>query len=124
MTSAEVLKIVEADLKAFKYAAPELGSTVGVPWTEDKVMTYIPKLKAALVKPYLQSFLLKETYEQINDNKKEHASYWVIAEESGNYYQWYDPDNNEYGLAQKSESRNDFISIGVRGDLVGVYCAM
>ena len=32
---------------------------------------------------------------------------------------------NEYGLAQKSTLNNEqYMSIGVRGDLVGVYCAI
>jgi len=123
MTSEEIKKIVDKDLDSFEYIAPEPGATYGEPWSEEKVMSYLPKLKAALVEPYFQKFLLKETYEQAEEGHNEYASYWVIAEEDP-YYQWYDPDTNEYGLAQKSALDDQLVSIGVRGDLVGVYCAM
>ena len=54
----------------------------------------------------------------------EYATYWVIAEED-QYFEWYDPETNEFGLAQRSSLNEDeLVSIGVRGDLVGTYCAM
>ena len=123
MTSDKIKKIIEAELSTFVHVAPAPGTTVGIPWTEEKVMSYIPKLRAALVEPYLRTFLLRDTYEQIKEQKEEYADYWVIAEDGG-YIQWYDPATKEYGLAQKDVSDNQYVSIGVRGDLVGVYCAM
>ena len=113
MTSTEIKKIVEADLSSYKYEEPE--TTLGDPTSETDIMSYIPKLKAALVEPYLQKILVSES-----EKLKE---YWVIAVEDI-YYQWYDPTTKEYGLATESENKNHLVSIGVEGDLVGVYCAM
>jgi len=121
MTSNEIKEMIETELSGYKATQPKEGSTLGVPWSNDKVMSYIPKLKAALVEPYLQKMLLKETYEQVKSKNDEYANYWVIAKD-GSYYQWYEVETKEYGLAQKNN--NQFVSIGVRGDLVGVYCAM
>jgi hypothetical protein len=115
MTSTEIKKIIEAELNTYKYEAPEPETTLGEPWSEADVMSYIPKLKAALVEPYLQNILVSES-EGIKN-------YWVIAVEDI-YYQWYDPTNEEYGLATESKNNHHLISIGVEGDLVGVYCAM
>ena len=124
MTSEEIKNIIETELNEFLYQEPEKGSTLGTPWSADKVASYIPKLKAALVEPYLQRMELGETYAHAISEKSEYAEYWVIAEDGG-YFEWYDPLTKEFGLAQKSTlDAEQFISIGVRGDLVGVYCAM
>ncbi|PPC82142.1 MAG: hypothetical protein CTY38_07145 [Methylotenera sp.] len=99
-------------------------TTLGEAWSEDKVASYIPKLKAALVEPYLQQMELSETYAHITSGKPKYAEYWIIAEEGG-YFEWFDPSTEEFGLAQRSTIDNEkFLSIGVRGDLVGVYCAI
>jgi hypothetical protein len=120
MNSEDISKIIDEELSNYTYEAPELGSTYGKPWPEEKVMSYIPKLKNALVKPYLQRFRLSEKKEHLNSEI--FVDYWVVAKDGG-YIQWFDPETNEYGLGTKTDS-GEFVSIGVRGDLVGVYCAM
>ena len=120
MNSEDITKIVEHELSTYLYEQPESGSTYGKPWDKEKVLSYIPKLKKALVKPYLQRFRLSETKEQLENPA--FAEYWVVAVDSG-YIQWFDPELREYGLGKETEN-GEIISIGVRGDLVGVYCAM
>jgi hypothetical protein len=89
----------------------------------EKVSDYVNKLKLALVEPYLQRFELRETYEQIAQREPGFAEYWVVAE-CGNYLEWYDPGSGAFGLGQRQEGSNIPLSIGVRRDLVGVFCAM
>lgn len=120
MDDRDISQMIDAELAAYTYDKPEPGSTLGEPWSEDKVLSYIPKLRRALVSPSVQKFLLQETYEQIGSES--FADYWVIAEDQG-YVQWFDPETQEYGLGNKNED-GTYTSIGVRGDLVGVYCAM
>ncbi len=120
MNSEDISKIIGAELSSYAYEEPEPGTTYGKPWTEEKVMSYIPKLKKALVKPYLQRFRLSESKEHFDSEV--FAEYWVVAIYGG-YIQWFDPESNEYGLGTETD-KGEFISIGVRGDLVGVYCAM
>ena len=120
MNSEDISEIVEKELGSYAYGAPEPGTTLGEPWSEEKVLSYIPELRKALVKPYLQRFRLSETSEQFKTQVFE--DYWIVAVESG-YIQWYDPKSQEFGLGTESAD-GEFTSIGVRGDLVGVYCAM
>ena len=120
MNSKDISQIIEIELRAYTYDKPDPGVTVGKPWTEEKVLSYIPKLRKALVIPYLQKFRLSETCEYFNSEVFE--DYWVVAIDEG-YVQWYDPKSKEFGLGTES-AEGAFISIGVRGDLVGVYCAM
>jgi hypothetical protein len=51
------------------------------------------------------------------------ADYWVVAQSPG-YLQFYDQVNAEFGLAVEAASEKSPVTIGVRGDLVGVFCAM
>ena len=83
---------------------------------------YVEKLKAALVPPYLQCFE-RETYEQIGEAEPSYAEFWVVAK-TASYLEWYDPATGEFGLGQRSHDGALPISVGIRGDLVGMFCAM
>jgi hypothetical protein len=115
--------LVQETLAAYHYEPPPPGSTIGIPWTAEKVSDYVKKLREALVEPYLQRFELRETYEQVVRNEPCFAEYWVVAE-SGSCLEWYDPGSGEFGLGQRQEGSIIPLSIGVRGNLVGVFCAM
>ena len=52
-----------------------------------------------------------------------YADYWVVAKSCG-YLEWFDPAAGDFGLAHWVSGRPLPVSIGVRGDLVGVFCAM
>jgi hypothetical protein len=119
-----VSALVRDTLAGYHYEAPPPGSTIGVPWPAEKVYGYVEKLNAALVKPYLQRFELRETYEQVSHAEPNYAEFWVVAEREGGYLEWYDPGTGEFGLGIRCEGSTIPVSIGVRGDLVGVFGAM
>jgi hypothetical protein len=123
MNSGMLQALVHETLARFRHEAPPPGTTVGVPWSAEKVHDHVETLKPALVEPYLQRFELRETYEQSAQPEPSYAEYWVVAE-SGCYLEWYDPATGEFGLGQRREGSSTPVSIGVRGDLVGVFCAM
>lgn len=123
MNPRDIEQMVLRLLSEYSYQPPESGTTAGVPWSAEMVGEYAGLLKQALVPPRLERFALAETYEQIQAGSTECANYWVVAERSG-YLEWYDPTTNEFGLGQWAGDRNGLVSIGVRGDLVGVFCAM
>lgn len=114
---------MNAEIDGFRYEPPATGTTVGMPWSEDKVLSYIPQLRAALVTPYRRRFVLRDTSAQIRAAPPMFADYWVVAETDG-YIEFFDPSTNEYGLAVPPSSGDVPVTIGVRGDLVGVFCAM
>jgi hypothetical protein len=116
-------QLIREMLAGYRYEPPPPGSTIGVPWSADKASGYVEKLKEALVRPYLQRFELRETYEQVGQREPSYAEFWVVAE-AGSYLEWYDPSTGEFGLGQRVEGGSTPVSIGVRGDLVGVFCAM
>jgi hypothetical protein len=123
MDREAVLALVSDALTHCRYECPPPGSTFGVAWSAEKVYGYVEKLKTALVEPYRLRFELRETYEQVGQQEPSYAEFWVVAE-SGNYLEWYDPATEEFGLGQRVEGSAIPVSIGVRGDLVGVFCAM
>jgi hypothetical protein len=123
MDSKTIQAFVHETLAEYHAEPPPPGSTVGTPWSAEKVSDYINELRGALVEPYLQRFELRETYEQLAQKEPRFAEYWVVAER-GNYLEWYDPSSGEFGLGQHQEGLNIPLSIGVRGDLMGVFCAM
>ena len=83
----------------------------------------VERLRGALVDPYVQRFELRETYEQVGESQPTYADFWVIAKGNGGYVEWYDPASGEFGLGIQQGSEIP-VSIGMRGDLVGVFCAM
>jgi hypothetical protein len=115
--------LIRDTLATYHYVPPPPGSTVGAPWTPDKVYGYVERLRGALVEPYVQRFELRETYEQARESEPTYAEFWVIAKGDGGYLEWYDPATGEFGLGIQQDSESP-VSIGVRGDLVGVFCAM
>lgn len=123
MTPLDIEQIVLRLFSEYRYQLPEPGTTVGTPWSAEKVGAYVDLLKQSLVPPRLERFALAETYEQVMAGATERADYWVVAER-GEYLEWYDPTTNEFGLAQFAADGDGLVSIGVRGDLVGVFCAM
>jgi hypothetical protein len=123
MDRGAVSSLVRDTLAGYCYEPPPAGSTVGVPCLAEKVYGYVEKLKEALVEPYLQRFELRETYEQVVQPEPRYAEFWVVAV-VGSYLQWYNPATGEFGLGQRFQDSPTPVSIGVRGDLVGVFCAM
>src|SRR5690606_5538530 len=121
MQSSDVARIVRSELDGYSYEASPSGSTVGVPWSEEKVRSYLPRLEAALVDPYLQDFFIRDTWEQVQANPSITAEYWVVAEAEF-YIVYFDAQEGLFGLAEYGVGSAAPHTINVRGDLVGVFC--
>ena len=107
MTPQDVERIVKSQL-----ADPDLTGPLGA---ED--------VQAALVSPYLQSFILGDTYDQVVAPTKSVVSYWVVA--VGQFYTlFYDPQVGDFGLADLVKDGVMPQTAGVRGDLVSTFRAM
>ena len=123
MDRGAVSELVRDTLAGYHYEPAPPGSASGVPWSAEKAYACVEHLRGALVDPYLQRFELRETYEQVGQQEPAFAEYWVVAER-GRYLVWYDPATREFGLGLRIEGSATPTSMGVRGDLVGVFCAM
>jgi hypothetical protein len=121
MNSEALAELVLRQINAYQYQPPSSG-LIGNPFPPEKVSGYIALLRQALVKPYPQRFVLEEVAEQVHREPPECADYWVVAE-ADEYLEWYDPQTGDFGLALRSQTGLP-VSIGVRGDVVGVFIAM
>ena len=124
MDRQSLTNLIHETLASYHHVPPPFGSTIGTPWSTEKMYRYVEKLKSALIEPYLQRFELRETYEQARVSEPSYAEYWVVAEGDGGYLEWYDSVTGEFGLGIRQEGSAVPVAIGERGDLVGVFCAM
>jgi hypothetical protein len=122
LDASQVTELVTKELADYRHEAPPSGSSLGAPWPEAKIRAYIEQLRSALVELYLRTFTLRDTKHEIDAAVPLNAEYWVVAKSAG-YLQFYDHLNDEFGLAVEAPGQQP-VTIGVRGDLVGVFCAM
>jgi hypothetical protein len=122
MTSKEIEAIVARELAAWQPPVAQPGTTVGVPWPAERYGPEIDRLRAALVSPYRQSFVLRESDVPEVERVESEATYWVIAD-TGQMYVWYDDATSEFGVGEPGLDGALPVSVGLRGDIVGSFCA-
>ncbi|MGH7626460.1 MAG: hypothetical protein ACREOJ_14220 [Gemmatimonadaceae bacterium] len=122
MTSEDVKAIVARELATWRPPVVEPGTTIGIPWTPERYRPEIERLRAALVTPYEQRFALHETDDPEPRRVEGQAVYWVVAS-TGDMYLWYDEATDEFGVGEPSREGALPRSIGLRGDIVGSFCA-
>jgi hypothetical protein len=122
MTSEDVRAIVARQLASWEPPVVAPGITHGVPWTAEQYRPEVERLRAALVTPYAQRFMLAETDDPDRRRVSGEAQYWVVAV-TGNMYLWYDAATGEFGVGEPGQEGELPISIGLRGDIVGSFCS-
>ncbi len=107
MTPQDVEKIVEEQLADPGFTGPHGAADI----------------RAALVTPFLQNYILADTYAQMSSAARSVVSYWVVAH--GKFYDvFYDPAAQEFGLADFPSGGGVPQTSSVRGDLVSTFRAM
>jgi len=122
MNPRDITKVISREIDSFEYVEPK-DASVGKPFSNDKMQTYLSRLNNSLVTPYEQEFFLRDTYDQMTLPVPSIVTYWVVAK-NDNYLLFYDHNNHEFGLGTEGVSREFPSTIGVRGDLVGVFVAI
>ena len=122
MTSEDVQAIVTRSLAARHPPDVEPEATVGVPWSAERYGPEIERLRASLVTPYQQRFELREHDDPEGRRVSAEAVYWVVAA-TGEMYLWYDETTGDFGVGEPGPEGTLPASIGLRGDLVGSFCA-
>ena len=120
MTSSELRERILEEIDTYDHAEPE--GTLGQPWTLEKVQGHIRQLTDALVEPEVVSFICRDTYEQMRAEPPVVRNYWLIARTDKGDIVFFDESADEFGLA-KGDAFASPETIGVRGDLIGVFCA-
>ncbi len=80
MEADAVAALVRKQIDECGYEETPRGTTIGVPSSEEKERSYRLKLEKALVFPYLQTFTLRDTFEQMSQSPPDVTEYWVVAE--------------------------------------------
>ena len=122
MTSEEVRELVARQLASWEPPVVAPGTTHGVPWSAEQYRPEVDRLRAALVTPYAQRFVLAETDDPDQRRGSGEALYWVVAA-TGDMYLWYDAATEEFGVGEPDPEGGLPVSIGLRGDIVGSFCA-
>ncbi len=131
MTKEEIKKLVKDEIENYCYEevynSENRSKAIGVPWSKEKVMASIKKLKEALVEPYLEEFELRDTVEHIDMKPPLKIKVWVVADNKIHnpvvfYKIFYDIQKKCFGLIDYNNSPTmPPHIIGIYGDLVGVY---
>lgn len=122
MTSEEVQAVVARELAAWQPPVVEPDSTHGVPWTAERYSPEVERLRASLIPPYKQRFLLREYDVPEASRVVGEADYWIVAV-TDEIFLWYDELTDEFGVGEPAKDTTLPTSIGLRGDLVGSFCA-
>jgi hypothetical protein len=122
MNSADVKAVVDRELAAWRPSVVGSGTTHGTPWTPERYRPEVERLRRALVTPYEQRFELRETDDPERERVGGEAVYWIVAA-TGEMYLWYDEPTAEFGVGEPGQDGGLPVSIGLRGDIAGAFCA-
>ncbi len=122
MTSDDVKALVANALAAWRPPPVALGDTVGKPWSPERYGEALERLRATLVTPYEQRFVLRETDDPDHRRSEGEATYWVVAA-TKDMFLWYDAACHEFGVGEPGSDVGVPVSIGLRGDIVGSFSA-
>ncbi len=123
MDANQVRDEVLRQLEAYRDKTLVPGSMPGAPLSAEAIAGHVDRLEACLLAPRQETFELRESYEQAQAKEPVQARYWVIAS-TPRYVEWFDPESGEFGRGAPHRTKPVFVSIGARGDLVSVFCAM
>ena len=119
LNPSAVTAFVADALANYCYDLP--GNTKGDAWSAERIAGNIEELRAHLVVPRLVAVTVRDTSAQVRSETPVFTDAWVVADDTKGYVVCFDPSNFEFFLAFVRGSAVE--SFGVRGDLVGVYCA-
>ena len=122
MNSEAVQAIVARELAAWQPPVTESGAMHGIPWAAEQYAPKVERLRASLVTPYKQRFTLREYDDPERRHAVGEAEYWVVAVTDGMYL-WYDETTGDFGVGEPDTNAAFPTSIGLRGDIVGSFCA-
>lgn len=120
--AAQVQALLHEALTSAEPPRAAQGQTIGAPWSADRWSAELAKLKAALVPPRLERYLLKDTTSQMRAAQPPQPDFWTVAAVDG-FLIFYDPEAGDFGLACASQTGGLPETLGVRGDLFGTFCA-
>jgi hypothetical protein len=111
-----VVERVEREIADYQQRPARLGTSRSV----ERVRAELAALSRALIPPVPGKFAVRDTGSQLTTPEPELATYWVVAEDPDGTVVFYDEALDEFGLAEATPD-GDLETVGVRGDLLGVF---
>lgn len=68
MNPSELKAFVLKDMQRFydEYEIPPLGTTVGIPWSKERIAAELEQMRSCLIDPFLTECSIADTHEQCN----------------------------------------------------------
>jgi hypothetical protein len=112
-------RVVENEIENYRYNPST--NMVGTAWDEERVCAELAAMKAALVAPYWTDVELRDTHQQITATPALSRRCAVVADDLNGMLLVFDPVESEFMLAMRL--KDELLTIGVRGDVVGCFMA-
>jgi hypothetical protein len=114
-----VVERVERDIADHQARRP---GRLGTVRSAERVRAELAALSRALIPPVPGHFAVRDAGPQLTTPEPELATYWVVAQDPDGTVVFYDEVADEFGLAEATPD-GDLETVGVRGDLLGVFLA-
>ena len=123
MNKEELQQYCMRELAEYEYSVSK--GAIGNPWPTEKVEAQLKECAAAMVEPYQEQIELRDTFEQLEAKPPILCEVWVVADDKKGNIVFYNPNTEEFGLAQYFPGVDSDMaqSIGVNGDFVGTFMA-
>lgn len=123
MEPSSLKRFVLEDMQRFfnEYELPPTGTTVGQPWSKERVALELGKMQLCVVDPSLVECKVMDTLEEMNANPPVRRQCWLVAID-GDYGLLFDPVANDFALAGNS-AEHGWATFGIRGDAVTTFLA-
>lgn len=113
-----VVERVEREIAGYQQRRPvQLGSR-----SAERVRAELAALSRALVPPVPGRFAVRDSGVQLTTPDPQLATFWVVAQDPDGTVVFYDEASDEFGLAEATPD-GELETVGVRGDLLGVFLA-
>jgi hypothetical protein len=111
-----VVERVEREISDYHRRPARLGTARSA----ERVRAELAALARALIPPLPGKFAVRDSGSQLTTPDPELATYWVVAQDPDGTVVFYDEALDEFGLAEATPD-GDLETVGVRGDLLGVF---
>jgi hypothetical protein len=111
-----VLERVEREITDYQKRPVRLGTAR----SGERIRAELAALSRALIPPVPGKFAVRDSGSQLTTPDPALATYWVVAQDPDGTVVFYDESLDEFGLAEATPD-GDLETVGVRGDLLGVF---
>ena len=121
MNPSDLQRLVLDEMQKYLqgFEAPLPGTTLGTPWSRDKVAAELETMRTLLVAPYEATYLCGDPPDALKNTESQKKG-WVVAADGS--YKLFDPEAGDFVLVHASQE-GTLASWGIRGDASSTFLA-